>query len=512
MKLKKLEQELEKLYEEVVEAEATADALAARVHKKYRLSARNLLHYLLLRQHDLRKIHDKLSDQGISSLRSSEGYVFDNLSKALRLVKLLQGKEWKEKSEVDRVTYSKSRKLLIKHANHLFGTNNKAHHTHIMVTMPDEAAYDLNFLRSLVIEGMEIARINLSHGDREQWEKMVANIRQVSEEIESPVQIYMDLAGPKIRTSQIAISRKKSRQIQVRDFIKVRPGEHIWLTKGDSKGEQFTYLEGRKITTLPEVGVSLPQIIDGLHVGDEVFFDDGKIEARVISKEEERVELLILKAHKSKLASFKGINLPHSSLDLPSLTSQDLDNLPFVVEHADILGYSFVRNAGDVSLLYEELDRLGADDVGVVFKIENREAFENLPLILLKAMERNAIGIMIARGDLAVEIGYERISEVQNEILWLSEAAHIPVIWATQVLENLAKKGLATRAEVSDAAVSVQAECVMLNKGPYIVDAVRTLKNILVKMYSHTSKKKSMMRPLKVAETNVKKIKTGKES
>ncbi len=97
-------------------------------------------------------------------------------------------------------------------------------------------------------------------------------------------------------------------------------------------------------------------------------------------------------------------------------------------------------------------------------------------------------------------------------MLRMLEAAHIPVIWATRVLENLAKKGLATRAEVSDAAVSVQAEGVMLNKGLYIVDAVRTLKNILVKMYAHTSKKESMMRLLKVAETNVKKIRTGKES
>ena len=110
---------------------------------------------------------------------------------------------------------------------------------------------------------------------------------------------------------------------------------------------------------------------------------------------------------------------------------------------------------------------------------------------------------MIARGDLAVEIGFDRISEVQNQIMWFCEAAHIPVIWATQVLENLAKTGMASRAEVSDAAISAQAECVMLNKGPYIVEAVRMLKNILIKMEAHSSKKKNTMRALKVAKTTL---------
>jgi pyruvate kinase len=172
-----------------------------------------------------------------------------------------------------------------------------------------------------------------------------------------------------------------------------------------------------------------------------------------------------------------------------------------------MLGYSFVRTAEDVIKLYEELDKNQALDIGVVFKIENKEAFENLPLILFEAMKRSKIGVMIARGDLAVEIGFERISEVQNQILWLCEAAHIPVIWATQVLENLAKTGVATRAEVSDVSLSAQAECVMLNKGPYIVDAVRTLKDILIKMEGHLSKKKSVLRPLNVAKHALEKMK-----
>ncbi|HTQ08558.1 MAG TPA: pyruvate kinase [Fimbriimonadaceae bacterium] len=104
--------------------------------------------------------------------------------------------------------------------------------------------------------------------------------------------------------------------------------------------------------------------------------------------------------------------------------------------------------------------------------METRTAFENLPELLLAALRLHRAGVMIARGDLLVEIGYERLAEVQEEILWLCEAAHVPVIWATQVLEGLAQKGLPSRAEITDAAMGVRAECVMLNKGPHIIEAV----------------------------------------
>jgi pyruvate kinase len=162
-----------------------------------------------------------------------------------------------------------------------------------------------------------------------------------------------------------------------------------------------------------------------------------------------------------------------------------------------------VRTANDVQYLYEQLNLLNAKDLGVVFKIENKEAFENLPFILLEGMKRDKIGVMIARGDLAVEIGFERISEVQNQILWFCEAAHIPVIWATQVLENLAKTGIPTRAEISDVVQGVQAECIMLNKGPYINDAIKMLKNILIRMEAHSFKKKNSLRALNIAKNAV---------
>jgi len=119
--------------------------------------------------------------------------------------------------------------------------------------------------------------------------------------------------------------------------------------------------------------------------------------------------------------------------------------------------------------------------------------------MLLTAMRAPCCGVMIARGDLVVECGFERLAEVQEEILWLCEAAHVPVIWATQVLETLAKEGRPSRAEITDAAMGLRAECVMLNKGPYVVSAVRVLDDILRRMHAHQAKKRSMLRELHLA-------------
>jgi pyruvate kinase len=135
----------------------------------------------------------------------------------------------------------------------------------------------------------------------------------------------------------------------------------------------------------------------------------------------------------------------------------------------------------------------------MILKIETRRGFDNLPKLILASMRMRSFGIMIARGDLAVECGYERLAEVQEEILWICEAAHAPVIWATQVLETLAQKGVPSRSEITDAAMGERAECVMLNKGPYAVTAVSVLADILKRMQAHHEKKNSMLRQLHLA-------------
>jgi pyruvate kinase len=183
-------------------------------------------------------------------------------------------------------------------------------------------------------------------------------------------------------------------------------------------------------------------------------------------------------------------------MDVGAMTRRDVLDLALVAKHADIVGLSFVRSVDDVRRLQARLARIRARCSGILLKVETRRAFELLPELILAAMSSPAIGIMIARGDLAVECGYERLAEVQEEILWICEAAHVPVVWATQVLENLAKSGQPSRAEITDAAMSERAECVMLNKGPHILDAVDLLDRILRRMEAHQHKKRAMLRRL----------------
>jgi pyruvate kinase len=211
------------------------------------------------------------------------------------------------------------------------------------------------------------------------------------------------------------------------------------------------------------------------------------------------VEITQARADGEKLGAEKGINLPETQIDIPAITADDLEALQFVVKHADIVGYSFVRTESDVRQLLDHLARMDARHLGLILKIETRKAFDNLPKLILAAMHTRSIGIMIARGDLAVECGYQRLAEVQEEVLWICEAAHVPVIWATQVLESLAKKGIPSRSEITDAAMGERAECVMLNKGPYAVTTVRVLADILKRMQAHQEKKRSMLRELNLA-------------
>jgi pyruvate kinase len=209
-----------------------------------------------------------------------------------------------------------------------------------------------------------------------------------------------------------------------------------------------------------------------------------------------RVRIERAAAAGSKLRAAKGINVPDTHLPIPAMTDKDIEDLATVVEIADLVQMSFVQDPSDVVRLQDELARHGGDHLGVVLKIETRRAFERLPKLLLAAMCRARVGVMVARGDLAVEVGYERLAELQEEILWMCEAAHLPAIWATQVLEQLAKSGLPSRAEISDAAMGGRAECVMLNKGPHIDEAVVVLDDILSRMSEHHYKKNALLRRL----------------
>jgi pyruvate kinase len=248
-----------------------------------------------------------------------------------------------------------------------------------------------------------------------------------------------------------------------------------------------------------EIACTLPQVFDQVRPGERIWFDDGRIGGviRTASSKALDIEITDVREGGDDLLADKGINLPDSRLDLPALTDKDLADLAVVAMHADLVGLSFAQSAADVTSLRRRLEELGAAHLGVLLKIETRCGFEHLPELLFAAMECRAAGVMIARGDLAVECGYERLAEVQEEILWACEAAHMPVVWATQVLETLARTGRPSRAEITDAAMGVRAECVMLNKGPFVTDAIRTLDGILRRMQTHQAKKRPLLRALK---------------
>jgi pyruvate kinase len=242
-------------------------------------------------------------------------------------------------------------------------------------------------------------------------------------------------------------------------------------------------------------------VFDDVQPGDAIWFDDGKVGGIVESVESARLRVRITHARLrgETLRSDKGINLPDSDLRLGAMTAKDVEDLSFVAEHADVVELSFANGVEDVESLQQHLATLGGRQPAIVLKIETRRGFESLPEMLLGAMRSPCCGVMIARGDLAVECGFERLAEVQEEILWICEAAHVPVIWATQVLETLARDGMPSRAEITDAAMGRRAECVMLNKGPYVISAVRVLDDILRRMQAHQSKKQSMLRELRLA-------------
>jgi pyruvate kinase len=464
---------VEALRADAVDTEREYAEQIARVHPHYRDSARNLAHYLALRRTDLRDIQQELAALGVSSLGRTEAHVLSTLDAVCNVLHVLTGQG--ECTALHTPTSIDARSgpaVLDAHAVQLLGSSSAERPTRIMVTMGTDAAEDPHVIHRLVAAGMDIMRINTAHDGPDQWLSMIHHMRQAELDTQRRCLVHVDLAGPKFR-------------VVAQERIRVDRGNMIRLEKGH-----------------PVLSCEPVEIFDEVRVGDPLWFDDGKIGGvvRTVDLNAFIVEITHVKHGGAWLRAERGINLPSTPLDLPALTEHDIEHLGTIGAHADIIGMSFVRTAQDVTLLHDQLHAHSLDHKGVVVKIETRDGFENLPSILFEGLRHPPFGVMVARGDLAVELGYERLAEVQEEIMWLCEAAHVPVIWATQVLEGMAKKGIPTRAEVSDAAMSVRAECVMLNKGPYIEDTVRLLIDVLKRMSTHHHKKRSLLRRLHVSE------------
>lgn len=600
---------LERIRRDLAARERPFEPLVAGLPAAARPSARNLIHYLGLRSHDLEPVQRVLAAHGLSSLGRAEPHVLANLDAVLRALRSLTGRVASAEPDArPAVTFQDGERLRHERAEALFGPAPARRPVRIMATMPPEAASDYALVRDLLAGGMDCMRINCAHDGPEAWAAMAENLRRARAEVVRPCAVLMDLPGPRVRTGAVEPGprvvkvrpvrdelgrvlrparlwltaaevpapppgvadavlplpadlvsrlapgdrlrfrdargarrrirvtetaaggawgalkktayvttgtrvRVRSRQASVPDLagavgelpaverkIPLRPGDVLVLTRDATPG-RAAIGEGAAMTEPARIPCVPPEALLRVRPGARVWFDDGRIGGVVASVDGDEARVRITSARGSgKLGAEKGVNFPDTDLGLPALIPDDLRVLPFIRDHADLAGYSFAHSAAGVRRLREELERVGAPEVGIILKIETTAAFEELPTMLLEALRCRAAGVMIARGDLAVEVGFERLAEVQEEILWMCEAAHVPVVWATQVLEQLTREGAPSRAEVSDAALGGRAECVMLNKGPYLADAVRTLDDVLARMHRHQEKKRPLLAHLGVAD------------
>jgi pyruvate kinase len=442
----------------------------------------NLAHYLALRHHDVRALQRQLMWHGLSSLGRAEGRVLPAFDAVLAALGALSGKPSPVPAPTEEAFFS-GEALLTQATDTLFGPPPAHRRSRIMVTLPSEAATDPDFVLDLARRGMDVARVNCAHDDSKAWHAMANNVRAAGDSVGRRLAVLMDIAGPKIRTEAVHLPDKKA-TLHTGDAFRL-------VAEGPPHGGDHVKFSA---------AVSLPEMVNRLTVGDRLRYDDGKLEGVVesVSNGEAIIRVTKAKAGGAKLKPEKGINLPDTALGLSPLTAKDEDDLATVIECADMIGYSFVSRPEDLDILEAALMRHGVKDrpLGLVAKIETPDAVKNLPDLIARASGKRPFGVMIARGDLAAEIGFERVAEMQEEILWICEAASIPAIWATQVLEDLVSTGIPSRGEMTDAAMAARAECVMLNKGPAVGAAVELLDRLLARMDAHVHKKTPMLRAL----------------
>lgn len=477
--LRWIEKELSQLEEQMVRCAKEWLHIQTELDPKQIPAAQNFIHYLSLRSQDIRRLQHALHKHGLSSLSNSESHVLAHIQLVLERI----GKKYLPNSKspypIDWAEKSIQQKRTL-----LFGKKLKPALPHIMVTFDKKFGTDIAHIKMLLENGMNIARINCAHDSKEVWLKMIQSILKAQKETGMKCKIHMDLAGPKIRVKLLNKGKDDGK-------VKIRVGDLIWLS--DSQ-EGF---EKNEVVISPnEAG-----IIASLQMKERVYFDDGIIKGLVIKIEPNKVGVKIIRdsSEKGIIKQGKGINFPDSTLNIPSLTEYDISCLPFICRHADLIGYSFVRNKKDIEYLFAQLETINRKHPHLILKIETPSAVAELPSLLLAAMKKPVFGVMIARGDLAVEVGFERMGELQNEILWICESAHVPVIWATQVLETLNKTGIATRSEITDAMQASGSECVMLNKGKYTIKTLETLSNIFERSQGHHNKKRATFRKLNIA-------------
>jgi pyruvate kinase len=583
-------EEIENLRLELLQArEGTAPD-----HPRYQ-SLLNLRQYMILRSRDRTELQEKLFLMSLTSLGRSFAHVaasvdtlYDQLSSSLYCKSIPA----EEMERFHHVTIEEAIACASENSSALFGGKSSSklskQGTAVMVTLPSHAAENGGALiRSLAEARVNVFRINTAHDTPEVWQAMadvIADINRLRPP-ENALRIFVDLAGPKIRTgkierlelpvrigsnrmpkqviirpgdgetcpettdpfsqlknpAQISVDRRFFKKLKCRKPIRLHDAHgkkaHLMITELGPEAakaviDRKVYLDasstlsrkhfrgrirniaaqvdpirlfegdtlliaenipGRSAlrnddgtrTEPARIGCCFSGIASFVAAGDPVFIDDGKIglEATGVRDGVIRCRVTHAKPTGTLLKEEKGINFPESHIATPALTDADRGNLDAVIGFADHLGISFCQSAEDVAALQKLLQERGRGDIGIIAKIETRRAVTKMPEILEQLLTCEKSGVMIARGDLAIEVGFRNMAALQEKLLDICDAAHMPVIWATQVLESQMKSNLPSRAEVTDAAMAGRAECVMLNKGAFAVDTIDVLKHILREMH-----------------------------
>ncbi len=480
---KELLKQLDALIDAVREEAQTQRLAWPTLSEDFEPSALNLAAWLALRRRDLRPLQQSLMVLGLSSLGRLEGRTLEALL-AVRASLAAIAREPIGARPTTEAFFAGQERLRAR-SERMFGTTNPTRPVAVMITCPSEAAEDPDFFPQLAQRGVQAVRINCAHDDRNAWGQMIERARAAGASNGRTMRIFMDLAGPKIRTGRV--SGDADHRLQRGDQLAIAFAGSLKDAKSDF-GQ-------------PVAECTLDAAVQAAEVGHRIFYDDGKL-GLVVRRATQwgliaEVETCPDKGVKVKTE--KGLNFPDTDFDVDALTPKDLEDLDFVAAHADAIEYSFVQSADDVLRLQQALARRREDwrGLGLVLKIETARAVAHLPEILVQAAIAQPTAVMIARGDLAVEIGFNRMAEMQEEMLWLCEAAQVPAIWATQVLEHLISDGTPLRGEMTDAAMAARAECVMLNKGPYLREGVDALDTLLERMADHQHKKTPELRQLR---------------
>ncbi len=444
------------------------DAIAT-VHAYHRERARNLIHFLAFREFHGADLGNRLLRFGLDPLTDVEWDVLNRIDSVLARLQEMCGTPRPAVNTLSDVEDRIGRETLRARTEALFGPPRRKRQTRIMLTLPTETAEDPALAQAYVSAGVDCFRINCARDNRDIWARMIEGVRK-AEGGRQRALIFMDLGGSKLRVTAFGDG-----------------GQSIRLATGDllTIEKKKTSLSAMSKDDLadrgPQVAVNDPSALSGVVDGHRIWFDDGKIGGvvRKATSDALRVEITFAKKGGKKLRLERGLNLPDTPMSRPALTEKDLEDLPFAARHADFLALSFVRTASDVGRFLSSLAELSDVQPAVVIKIETREALDRLPELMLAGMQYEKVAMLLARGDLATECGFLDMPGIQQNVLRLCAAAGLPLFWATGVLDRASRTGESSRAEITDAAVAAKAQCIMLNKGPQILDAIHILNGLL---------------------------------